>query len=497
MMTFWLGTSKAYDQLVNAVEEIAKGKLASAFHLKDYPKKLQPLVIHIDKLVAMLRKFTSDTQVCSSKVFAAVTQVTGAIGSATQLAEQIQNEAKEARTLALSLHESSQYANQQMEKVMESSKTITTLAEGIHRDGIKSKKAAEDGCYYVSQVADSMDSICKSSADIEGRIAALTQVAKEIDNFLSTISAISVQTNLLSLNASIEAARAGEHGRGFSVVAQEIQKLSDASQLAASSAFGLLAHIDEGITAAAQAAADGAKLVQQGSEATIAAGASLETILSSSAYVESQLAEVSAARQVQLTATEHAVEFLEEMATMCEESLQNTEDIVTLLGEQNVHLAETASMGQVLTGVADYLVETTQSLTIFAVDDKKKDQLEHSVNELKTELIRLATTREMRELSPMDHQRVLADFLNSHGNLEAVWTNAADGKFIISLPPAGIANAGSRDWFKAAIKGQVYVSSIYVSAISGQSCLTISLPIQDEYEKIIGVLGVDLKLAEE
>lgn len=35
-----------------------------------------------------------------------------------------------------------------------------------------------------------------------------------------------------------------------------------------------------------------------------------------------QLAEVSAARQVQLTATEHAVEFLEEMATMCEESFK-------------------------------------------------------------------------------------------------------------------------------------------------------------------------------
>jgi len=496
-MGFWIVPGKAYDQLVHAVEEIAMGKLASVFHLKDYPKKLRPLVMYIDKLVNMLRKFTRDTQVCSSKVFAAVTQVTGAIGNATQLAQGIQNEAKEARGLALSLHESSQYANQQIQQVMEASKTITILAEGIHLDGIKSKKAAEDGCYYVSQVAESMDNICKSSADIEGRIAALTQVAKEIDNFLSTISAISVQTNLLSLNASIEAARAGEHGRGFSVVAQEIQKLSDASQLAASSAFGLLAHIDEGITAAAQAASDGAELVKQGSEATIAADASLQTILTSSAYVESQLAEVSAARQVQLDATEHAVEFLEEMALMCGKSLQHTDGVVHLLGEQNIHLTETANMGKVLTEVADYLVETTQSLTIFAIDDSKKDQIEHSVEALKRELILLAEDKALTHLSANEHQRILGDFLERHNNVEAVWTNGVDGKFIISLPPAGIANAGSRDWFKAAIAGQVYVSSIYVSAISGQSCLTVSVPIRDERDKCIGVIGVDLKLAGE
>jgi methyl-accepting chemotaxis protein len=146
-------------------------------------------------------------------------------------------------------------------------------------NGKTAKKAAEDGTTKISEVVQAITEIADSSREVSIMINELDTSSKKIGDIINIITGISAQTNLLALNAAIEAASAGEAGRGFSVVADEIRKLADESNTAASEIANLVKENQSKTLSAVKSVSQVEGKVSTGVNKASEVGESIESIM--------------------------------------------------------------------------------------------------------------------------------------------------------------------------------------------------------------------------
>lgn len=145
--------------------------------------------------------------------------------------------------------ESTAEAIQGQELICKEIRSQTEHASDVTNQMIASSARVSDtvrnGVASVQELGRQADNVSTSSKMMEEVIAELTNKVDQVAGFVDSIINISSQTNLLALNASIEAARAGEAGRGFSVVAEEIRKLSEDTQSASNNITNIINELNE------------------------------------------------------------------------------------------------------------------------------------------------------------------------------------------------------------------------------------------------------------
>lgn len=138
----------------------------------------------------------------------------------------------------------------------------------------------------INQISTGVQNAADSNKKILGKVEEADNEAKNTDEVLNFVKSVATETNLLGLNAAIEAARAGEVGRGFTVVAQEIRKLSTSSNESINQINNILKKIQSSVSSIAASINENSSIYQEQAAALQQVTASLQEISSSAQVLE-------------------------------------------------------------------------------------------------------------------------------------------------------------------------------------------------------------------
>lgn len=238
------GIQKNMKRISGRLEEVAGGNLTTKVSVKGHDE--------FNNLAVVANHMINNNK----KLVRKVSGATDTLESSAQEVRQASNVMKDySVNIIQAIDEINDGITKQSEHAEECVRKTDTLSEEIQNvssiagqvEGLVSE--AENMINHGMQMVQTLGERATKTTDVtikvETSIEELKKESEIINEFVETITDISEQTNLLSLNASIEAARAGEAGRGFAVVAEEIRKLADHSAEAAGEIQNNVTHITD------------------------------------------------------------------------------------------------------------------------------------------------------------------------------------------------------------------------------------------------------------
>jgi twitching motility protein PilJ len=260
-----------------------------------------------------------------------VEELRGLVLRVIHTTEQVSRASSGAQAVSTRLLEA---AEAQSKEIQEASSTALRMADQItdvSRSALESADvarqsvaAAEQGATAVQNAITGMHEIREQIQETSKRIKRLGESSQEIGEITDLISDITEQTNVLALNAAIQAASAGEAGRGFSVVAEEVQRLAERSAEATRQIGALVRTIQTDTHDAVAAMEKSTQGVVEGARLSDAAGAALADISRVSNRLAELIQGMSYATELQATSANGVAHTMQHILSVTEHTQQGT-----------------------------------------------------------------------------------------------------------------------------------------------------------------------------
>jgi len=249
-------------RLMNEMQSFAEGDLTvRATVTEDITGAIADSVnFAIEELKTLVGRINTAAEQVTSATESAQQTSTQLLAAAERQSHEIKNTGSQVLGMARAINQVSASANESAEVARAS------LA------------AAEKGQQAVHNAISGMNEIREHIQDTAKRIKRLGESSQEIGEIVELISDITEQTNVLALNAAIQAASAGEAGRGFTVVAEEVQRLAERSGEATKQIGAIVRTIQTDTQDAVSAMEKSTQGVVEGARLSDAAGRALTEI---------------------------------------------------------------------------------------------------------------------------------------------------------------------------------------------------------------------------